>query len=265
MQAQTEGETAGRLLNGWTLKTLMEPDPGIETNGEAHLETLTLKAVIVRGNHFWGSTLMQHLNVMGDFLVPGFVSLLCFQYNSLDNKKYFSLISENLADHSCFQRIGHLTRYRSHKWTLIDDYEVILDSEKTPEKEMVRRSVRNGEDLKISILDEAGCWFICGVNRVCLVGSGERICMEADPFTFQPEFISEDWIDKVLRRDKDLENIHPVEGALIEGEVVHEQFVLDLDGYYTDARSRAEGYRKEPKRFKVFRKRLPANVRKIKL
>jgi len=45
---QADKDIIEKLLNGWTLKTLMKPDASIETNGLAHLENLTLRNIIAR-------------------------------------------------------------------------------------------------------------------------------------------------------------------------------------------------------------------------
>jgi len=241
----------------------MEPDPAIETNGPLHLETLALEAVIVHGVYFWGSTLQQHLNISGDFFIPENPAQMCFQYNNLGGKRFFNFISESLADNSCFQRIGYLTRYKSHKWMLIDDHEEIFDSENAPRGDEVADSVRNGFDLKMAILDNRDYWRICCVSRIRFIREGEKTLLESAPFRIQPEFISEDWICKVIKNDKILENIHPVTGAVVLNPVIDEQYVLDMGGFYSDHESRTEGAWKQARRFKVFRKKLQPDIKKM--
>ena len=56
--------------------------------------------------------------------------------------------------------------------------------------------------------------------------------------------------------------IHPVYGTIIKDTVVDEQYVIDLDGFYTDFGSRVNGLWKKAQRIKVFKKRLAEESRR---
>ena len=257
-------EIIEKLLNGWTLKTLMEPDPEIITNGPAHLENLTLKIVFVKDGHFWGHTLHQHLNIMGDYFVPEeCVAIVSFLYSNIGNKKYFSIIAERIAERIYTQSIGYCSRYKSHKWVLLDDYEEIFDLSDPNAKTQVRDAILNGDDFKCALLDEKDYWHICTIHRPHFVYDGCKVYLQSDPFKMQPAFLTEEWIKMVEEEDRSLSMIDPLNGAIIEGTVIDEQYVIDLDGLYTDYNSRMNKLWQKTKMVKVFKKKLKENTRMI--
>jgi hypothetical protein len=258
-------EIIENLLNGWTLKTLMEPDPAVETNGPAHLECLKLHSVIVKGGIFWGTTLHHHLSISSiDYLLSdGKAFLVTFLYSNIGGKRFLSSISENLTTHEIRQFLLPLSRYSSHHWVLIDDYEVIFDLHAGCSISTVQNAIRNNDDIKFAFLDHGDYWRICNVHIPYYVYETNKIYLQSEPFKIQHAFHDDQFVDFFAHKGQDIADTIIGGRMDIQGHIMHEQYIIDLDGCYTDMASQLKRNWLQAKEIKVFKRKLPEDVKKI--
>lgn len=267
---QSDREIIQKLLNGWTLKTLMEPDIISDPNELPHLENLTLRAVVIKDDIFWGYTLHHHLSITSiDYFLPSCQPpcLNSFLYSNFGEKNFFCNVVENLVDHQFTQSIAPLSRYRFHQWILVRDYEEIYDLKGLNSKAPVEDAIRKNDDLKCAFLTEDNFWHINNVHIPYFVYKTGKAYFQTEPFKMQPIFFSEDWIESV-RADKDAllqrMEINGLKGALkFESPVAHAQYVIDLDGYFTDMDSQLKKQWAKIAELKVFKRRLPEGTERI--
>ncbi|MFB3924415.1 MAG: hypothetical protein ACE14T_00045 [Syntrophales bacterium] len=234
--AEMNDEITAKLVNGWSLKTLMEPDPAISSNGKAHLESLDLRYVEVKNNLFWGYTLHQHLSISSEdySLLLGAPLQITFLYSNLCGKRFFFLIKSRIDENRYYPVVLPLSRYRSHRWVLIDDYEEIFDSN-TADLNAVATAIRQNQDLKCAFMDGQGTWRIGHVHIPYLIHDENRIYFQTEPCKTMPGLLAENWTgmdddtaDELLGRLYRTDILGG--GADMTMPVVHTQFVIDLKG-----------------------------------
>ncbi len=236
---QEDKEMIDKLLHGWTLKTLMEPDSQIPSNGEAHLETMALRGIIIKDDTFWAYSLHHHLAISSTdyFHVEGPPTAITFLYTNLGQKKIFSLIMEDIAQHRWAQRIFPTSRYRQHRWVLANDFEEIFASSNSPDKEEVYRRISECRDLKCAFLDPDGYWHVAEVHLPYVLCGHHKVYLQTIPFKMQPALLSDDFVRAMGKNAGAFAATLQGGQATIEGTVTHAQYVLDLDGFYTDLSS----------------------------
>ena len=263
---QTDRDIIEKLLHGWTLKTLMEPDSSIETNGLAHLENLTLKNVIVKDDTFWGYTSHHHLSISSTdyFLQGGTFRIISFLYSNFGGKRFLSTVSEKMDTHEYFQGMLSLSRYKSHHWVLINDYEEIFSSIAQSPKSLVQDAIRNNEELKCAFRKDTGHWYICNIHIPYFVYQTGKVYLQSEPAKIQPAFLHDDFVKMMGERSEKLaEQIKEKGGISVDGPLEHAQYVIDLDGYYTDMESQFKREWLQATDIKVFKRRLPKETEKI--
>jgi hypothetical protein len=268
--SREDKEMIERLLDGWTLKTLMEPDSAITSNGGFHLENLALKAVIVKGEIFWGYTLHHHLGISStDYFLNGPPLIYSFLYTNFSRKRFFSFLTTNLAGQDAGQRLAPITRYHSHRWVMMRDYEKIFDSAEKTGKEAVIAAIAGNDDLKCAFLGASGYWHIGDIHIPYYVYDTGKIYLQTEPFKMQPLLVSDQWIR--MMNDKGDEWSTAMTGAsaseqkvmVLEGPVTHAQYVVDLDGRFSDLESQMRRTWHEAVQIRIFRRRSPADTEKV--
>ena len=262
--SQNDGILIDHLLEGWTLKTLMEPDSSIPSNGDSHLETMALRGIIIKGRTFWAYSLHHHLAISSTdyFHVEGPPTAITFLYTNLGQKKIFSLIMEDIAQHRWAQRLFPLNRYREHRWVLLSDFEEIFASSKSSDKENVSAAVAECRDLKCAFLDRDGYWHIAEVHLPYVVRENHKIYFQTVPFKMQPALLSDDFIRAM--EDNACGFAAKLDGgqASIEGPVTHAQYVIDLDGFFTDLSSSMKRQWRHAEAIKIFCRKEAADVKR---
>ena len=262
---RNDGDIIEKLLEGWTLKTLMEPDASIPSNGEAHLETMALRGIIVKGDVFWAHSLHHHLAISSTdyFHVEGPPTVITFFYTNLGGKKLFSLMMEDLSQHRWAQRLFPSNRYREHRWVLMNDFGTIFSSPESADKKNVSEAVGACRDLKCAFLDGDGYWHIAEVHLPYVVHRNRKIYLQTVPFKMQPAFLSDAFVRAM---DENAEAFAAeLQGgqASIEEPVAHAQYVLDLDGYYTDLASSMKRRWLRAESIRVFCRRDAADMKRM--
>ncbi len=263
---ETDKDIIEKLLNGWTLKTLMEPDSSIETNGLAHLENLTLRNIIVKDNIFWGYTSHHHLSISSTdyFLQGGAFRIISFLYSNFGGKRFLSTVSEEMNTHEYFQGMLSLSRYKFHHWILVNDHEEIFSSMAQSSKALAQDAIRNNEELKCAFRKSTGHWYICNIHIPYFVYQTDKVYLQSEPAKIQPAFLHDDFIQTMEERGEALASqIKENGGIVVDGPLEHAQYVIDLDGYYTDMRSQFKKEWLKATDIKVFKRKLPKGTEKI--
>jgi hypothetical protein len=268
--SQSDRDIIEKLLNGWTLKTLMEPDSDIASNGPSHLENLTLQGVILKENIFWGYTLHHHLNIssIDYFLLGGDFKIGTFLYTNMGGKEFFSYVMEDMVTNSYQQILFPISRYYSHRWVLVDDYVEIFSSRQDDGKEKVREAIRRNDDLKCAFLDDDDYTHISQIHIPYFVYDSGKIYLQSEALKMQPMLLSPQWIEMVQSDGQIIKAIRVEKGGerrgvVLDGPVAHAQSVIDLDGFYTDMGSQLKRNWLQAKEIKVFKRKLPEDVKKI--
>ncbi len=267
--SREDKEMIDKLLDGWTLKTLMEPDDAIASNGGFHLENLSLKAVIVKGDIFWGYTLHQHLGISSrDYFLNGPPLIYSFLYTNFSRKRFFSFLTTDLAGRGSGQRLAPISRYRSHRWVMVRDYEKIFDSGEDTGKDGVVAAVAGNDDLKCAFRDADGYWHIGNIHIPYHVYDTRKIYLQTEPFKMQPLLLSDEWIRMMEDRGDDFSAAMTGGAAseqkvmVLEGPVTHAQYVIDVDGCFTDLESQTRRVWHEAPQIRIFKRRMPADTEK---
>jgi len=237
--SQEDNDIVEKLLGGWTLKTLMKPDSAIPSNGDAHLESMALRGILIKDGIFWAYSLHHHLGISSTdyFHVAGPPTAMTFLYTNLGRKKIFSLIMEDLSDHRWAQRLFPTNRYQEHRWVLLNDFEEIFASSKSVDKRNVAEAVEKSQDLKCAFLDADGYWHIAEVHLPYVVQRNHKIYLQTVPFKMQPALLTGHFIRAMEENADGFASKLQGGQASIEGPVTHAQYVIDLDGFYTDLTS----------------------------
>jgi hypothetical protein len=181
----------------------------------------------------------RHLGISSTdyFHVAGPPTAMTFLYTNLGRKRIFSLMMEDLSNNRWAQRLFPTNRYRVHRWVLLNDFEEIFASSGSIDKKNVAAAVEKSRDLKCAFLDGDGYWHIAEVHLPYVVRRNQKIYLQTVPFKIQPALLTEDFV-RAMEENADAFAARLQGGqASIEGPVTHAQYVIDVDGFYTDLTS----------------------------
>lgn|GEM_PF-1713623 len=267
---ESDQQIITKLLNGWTLKTLMEPDILSDPDELPHVENLTLKAVIIKNSIFWGLTLHQHLSISSKdyFLATGRSPYMnTFLYSNFGDKSFFANIMEEISTRQVMLNLAPLSRYKSHNWVLVRDYKLIYETDgDCAPKDEVESAIRNNDELKCAFLSQDGFWHINNVHIPYFVLKTGKVYIQTEPFRLPIIFFTEDWMEYVQREKMGLLEKMDATGTRgglrFESPVAHAQYIIDLDGYFSDMASQSDRRWIRTKKIRIFKRRMPADVEK---
>lgn len=146
----TDSEIIGKLLDGYSLRTFMVPDPAIPSNYPEHSESYELVHVIVKGDYFWGKP-YDSVTPNEDGEIHGKHSF--YYTNSGDFFCNYSLSLNSI-------RVLPKRRYKAHKWILKKTHKLIWDSERNDPNARIEKEIENASTLKVAMLDSEDVWNI---------------------------------------------------------------------------------------------------------
>jgi len=148
-------EIIAKLLEGYSLRTFMNPDPALPSNSPEHEETYDLPHVIINGGIFWAKTITGHL-MASEREAHGNVAFCYTNYGD-----FFMSFSPTIEKGAYVMDIG---RYKKHEWVLKKNYKLVWDSEKDQPADVVGREIDAAAILKIAMLDSEDIWNIHPVD-----------------------------------------------------------------------------------------------------
>ena len=160
----TDDEVIAKILDGYSLRTSMVPDPAIPTNRPEHVESYDLPHVVIDGDRFWGKSDTVHLfHTHGDTernLIPGdtrngLAAFCCSNKGDL----FFSYT----PDQDRLSTINR-SRYKKHAWALRGKNTLIWDSEDDETAQVVGKAIECAAKLNIAMLDNEDIWNVHPVD-----------------------------------------------------------------------------------------------------
>ena len=267
---QPDKEIIEKLLSGWTLKMILESE-ALETNGGRRLENIALGGIFVKDYIFWAYSSHHHLALSStDYNLPeGKLIRGTFLFSNFGQSRFLSCISEHMDSHHMVQELLPLSRYKLNRWLLIENFEEIYNSSHSKNVEPVKDAIRNNDNLKCAFLDQDCYWHICNIHIPYFIYAEGKIYFQTEPFKFQPAFLSEQWIDRTEKEGESM--LHQLlnrgtilgGGAYVEGPISHAQYVIDLDGRFTDMASQRNRTWLEAREIRIFREQLPIGVEQM--
>ena len=153
-----DDDIVDKILAGWSLSTVMVPDPFLPSNRPEHLETVALPHVIVTGQSFWAKSEPVHF-IHAPRIMEFGVCAWCYT---------------NRGDHFCSYapgpssfRLMRRARYKRHEWRLHEDHGLIWDSDRGDSPKIVRDAVESGVKLRAALLDTEGVWNVHPADLSC--------------------------------------------------------------------------------------------------
>lgn len=162
------GKMVRSIVEGYSLSSVMIPDPKLPSNQPAHDETYALDFLMIKESRFFAMSHPHH-RAFRDHLPENHNSLPSSFIYSLGYKDIMASWSPD-ASELRFNKIS--TRYSSFEWRLKNDHRLVWDS--TGESglnrdvTLLRKSILNGERFKVSIQDEDGVWYVMPVDLINL-------------------------------------------------------------------------------------------------
>ena len=147
----TDADIIEKVLDGWSLRTFMVPDPAIPSNAPRHSETYDLPHLVLNGDCFWAWSRTLHLMVYGDAPVAN----LSFCYSNFEN-----IICSYRPDAENGLRIMAKNRYAEHEWRLHHRHRLVWDSSHDGAASAVGKEIENGSKFTVAMLDQEDIWNI---------------------------------------------------------------------------------------------------------
>lgn len=236
----TDEELVHGILEGYSLRTFMVPDPAMPNNSPEHMESYELPLVIIKGNHFWGKTENGHLHhVPGD--APYGLNAFCYT---------------NAADIFCAIRaedglvaLMRKDRYKTHEWTLVRNYKLVWDSGGDQPVEAVAKDIEAGAKFKIALLDRENIWNVHPVDLPkfdTLSGLFQlETCWDRYPTVFRQGSFPENALTTVHNSERDM-------GTMIEPGTFEAFYSVFSDGTYYNFYDIHRNTKQDYKRLKVY-------------
>ena len=144
-----------KVLDGYTLRTFMIPDPAIPSNHPEHLEGVELTHMVITENLMWAKSEATHLN---HSFGSSSGSLCAWCYSSPAD------IFASYAPATCKLFLMFKSRYKKHVFVTKNNYMLIWDSELNTSTEAIREKIEAGAKLKIAMLDSEDIWNIHSIG-----------------------------------------------------------------------------------------------------
>ena len=253
----TDDEVIARILDGSSLRTLMEPDPALPTNRPEHVETYDLPHVVIDGDCFWGKSETVHLfHTHGDAernLIPGDPrkGLAAFYYTNTGD-----LFFSYTLDQDRLSTIVR-SRYRKHDWVLRRTHTLVWDSEDgSGEAETVGREIERGAKLKIAMLDDENIWNVHPVDLPMYETGAGRFQLKTAADMYPKTFRDRAYLDAIASLARTaMENAHqgdaePIAHLMVEG--FSSFYSVCSDGTYYNFYDISRSSKNRYKRLKVF-------------
>ncbi|MDD2671169.1 MAG: hypothetical protein PHG91_00580 [Syntrophales bacterium] len=242
---KTNGQSiSDMLLKGMSMKLCFRM-------GESQ-EWLPIHGVFVKDRSFWAHS-MHHLLEYSDGVPLRITTVLA----DTGETRFASSIRENLGSHKIDQLIISLPA-RSVDLILVDDYEEIYQSGEG-DAEAVRKAIAVNADLKCAFLDKDGFWHICRTHIPYAQSDSGKIYFQTAPFKFQPVFLTEEWRKQAAGQMESIRTNH--QGiAVINTAVSHAQYMVDLDGRYTDMTSQMNKSWRDSVAIRIFRQKTRRDI-----
>lgn len=147
------------ILDGYTISSVMVPDPTLPSNQPAHDETYRFQHVFMDGERFWVQTNCAHRGVRNNSYHKATSS---FFYSEGYKEQMMTYAAETNT-----LILGSIpARYAEFSWRLRSDYEQVWHSSQPEEVGKIRTAIKRGERFKVALLDEDGFWSVHPVDLI---------------------------------------------------------------------------------------------------
>lgn len=252
----TDDEVIAKILDGYSLRTSMVPDPAIPTNRPEHVESYDLPHVIIDGDRFWGKSETAHLfHTHGDAgrnFIPGDPQsgLAAFCYSNAGG-----LFFSYTPDQGRLSTIKK-SRYKKHAWALCHNYTLVWDSENGEAAKAVGKEIESAAKLKIAVLDGEDIWNVHPVDLPMYEMGADRFQLKTAADMYPKTFRDRAYLDlvtghaKAAMEDAPQGDIETIAHLKVEG--FSSFYSVFSDGTYYNFYDIARSTRQKYKRLKVF-------------
>ena len=237
-------EIIGKILDGYSLRTFMVPDPIMPQNAPQHAETLDLPHVVINGQDFWAKSETRHLYIADD--TP--FSNVSFCYTSTDDLfcSYGSDIEAGLF-------VMPKSRYKIHEWRLRQIYRPLWDSDEATPASVVGDEIGRGSKFTITMLDSEDIWNVHPVDLPMYYAGTGAFELKTANDQYPQVFRNPDTFRKRIMEDEGVRNLWSEGKAAASKAPGFSTFYrLSSDGTYVNYFDIRRSSQHEYKRLKVF-------------
>ena len=198
VRAMENEEIIRKILDGYSLRTFMVPDPTLPNNSPRHTETYDLPHVIIKGQHFWATSETRHLSI-ADGTVFANVS---FCYASAGD--IFCSYSAGSGDRL---NVMPKSRYEIHQWRLRRNHRLIWDSDDGTAASVIGDEIEQGSKFTIAMLDAEDIWNVHPVDLPMYCAERETFELKTASDHYPQVFRDPDAFHKRITEDESVRNI----------------------------------------------------------
>lgn len=241
----TDADLIEKVLDGWSLRTFMVPDPAIPSNAPRHMESYDLPHLVINGDRFWAWSRTLHLMVHDDAPVAN----LSFCYSNIENIfcSYRPGVENGL-------RIMAKSRYAKHEWRLHHGHRLVWDSTAGSDTEAIEKEIENGSKLAVAMLDEDSIWNVHPVQLPFFYEVSGLFELKTENEQYPVVFRSPDSVHDIMSDSENLKNILNDSKKIytMNAPAFSTFYSLYSDGTYFNYFDIARSSRQRYKRLKVF-------------
>jgi hypothetical protein len=237
-------EIIRKVLDGYSLRTFMVPDPAFPNNASRHAETYDLPHVVIKGRHFWAASESRHLSIADDTPFAN----VSFCYTSAGD-----IFCSYDAGFEGRLNVMPKSRYEIHEWRLRRNYRLIWDSDDGTAASVLGDDIEQGSKFTIAMLDAEDIWNVHPVDLPMYWADTGIFELKTANDHYPQVFRNPEAFRKTIMEDEGVRNIWS-EGqvALSTARGFSTFYRLNSDGTYVNYYDIPRSSRHEYKRLMVF-------------
>ena len=241
----SDADIIEKVLEGWSLRTFMVPDPAIPSNAPRHKESYDLPHLVITGDRFWAWSRTLHLMVLDDAPVAN----LSFCYSNIEN-----IFCSYRPDVENGLRIMAKSRYAKHEWRLHDRHRLVWDSSVDGAANAIEMEIENGSKLAVAMLDKENIWNIHPVQLPFFYEDSDLFELKTESEPYPLVFRTPDFLHDIMSESEGLAKIlnDPEIMYNLDTPAFFTFYSLYSDGTYFNYFDITRSSRQKYKRLKVF-------------
>jgi len=247
-------EIIRKVLDGYSLRTFMVPDPTFPNNAPRHTETYDLPHVVIKGRHFWAMSDTRHLSIADGTHISSADGTHITEVN-------VSFCYTSAGDIFCSYGAGfeggfHVmpkSRYEIHEWRLRRNYRLIWDSDDDTPASVLGDAIEQGSKFIIAMLDAEDIWNVHPVDLPMYYAESGAFELKTVSDHYPQVFRDPDAFRKRIMEDEGVRNIWSEGKVAVDSASDFSTFYrLISDGTYVNIYDIPRSSQHEYKRLKVF-------------
>lgn len=235
-----------KVLDGYSLRTFMVPDPSFPSNAPRHTETYDLPHVVIKGRHFWATSETRHLSIVDGTHIANVNVSFCYTSAGDIFCSYGGEIEDGLY-------VMPKSRYELHEWRLRRNHRLIWDSDDGTPASVLGDEIEQGSKFMIAMLDAEDIWNVHPVDLPMYYAESGAFELKTASDQYPQVFRDPDAFRKRIMEDEGVRNLWSEGKATKSTAAAFSTFYrLISDGTYVNYYDIPRSTQHEYKRLKVF-------------